>query len=226
MKKVWALFLVITIAVCTVGCGNKQSFEESYNSILEKINYMNEQTNSATKCIDTTWQAVGADLVMEYIYQIEQINSKEDLIAADKTSKEMLFNLFYGSSNDLSVALMKSAWLSLSDSAELESSESGNTAADSVMEITDKITEYCTNFNTWIEEIEKNNKDIKKSLNNLKDKYGDKHSSEIDVLKEYYTESSLYADLALNPGGCTLSEYELDCDSYSNNIKRLKKSVE
>ena len=92
--------------------------------------------------------------------------------------------------------------------------------------ITDSISETCIKFNTSRKDIEKNNKEVKELLNSLKDKYGDEYSSEIDNLKEYYTESSLYADLALNPGGCTLSEYEQDCDDYSNNIKRLKKIAE
>ena len=100
MKKIWTLLLIVASAFCVVGCGSKESFDESYNSILKKISHMNEQTDYATEFIDTTWQVAGADLVNEYIYQVKQINSKEDLNSADKTSKDMLFNLFSGGSTD------------------------------------------------------------------------------------------------------------------------------
>lgn len=226
MKKIWTLLLIVASAFCVVGCGSKESFDESYNSILKKISHMNEQTDYATEFIDTTWQVAGADLVNEYIYQVKQINSKEDLNLADKISKDMLFNLFSGGSTDTGDQMMKTAWLTVSDLTELESSEAGDTLADSMIAITDSISETCIKFNTSRKDIEKNNKEVKELLNSLKDKYGDEYSSEIDNLKEYYTESSLYADLALNPGGCTLSEYEQDCDDYSNNIKRLKKIAE
>ena len=197
------------------------SILEDAKSTLENIEYcdlvslikeMNENSDMITSQIYDIWDFVGVDLVGYALTCIRGITDEAPL-EAYKLSQN-------GESSDWDdywytvVGVVK---YTLYEDDRLYEDFNEETIADTVS--------TCIAFNVICEAIDIENTALANDIKAFKKSCSDKYTEAMDNMDEWYLESSLYAEFALNESG-SLTSYRTQKDEYDVKIKRYQKIAE
>lgn len=172
------------------------TFAEEYRDIVGKIKEMNNSSKYVIGVVDSIWDEFGADYVMSILQVIISCTSEDNLRNGAITSRWMIAKALCPSAVDESTGDIKSG---------------------AYTQVYNKAKE----FNDSISNISDTRDEVDALIKEMRNKYSE-HSDEINLLHEYYVESTLMAELALSPDGSLLT-YRSSFDEMKTNISRAEK---
>ncbi|MBE6980855.1 MAG: hypothetical protein E7437_00880 [Ruminococcaceae bacterium] len=179
-------------------------FENEYKWAALSIQYMNLNTEHVISGNVTIWDNVGASDFLTY---------QEDVIIAGEIGYDGMISR-YGSDDALYVFWVAGYAVDKEYFGE-------NFFSFSSSKITET-EEKCKSYVQSIKNIEDSHESIKAFIDVMVKDYSKEYSTEMDALQNWWIESSLYADHALDPSG-NLNSYISDANEYKDNIQRYQK---
>lgn len=231
MKRKLALGLCVAVlSVCTLACGTNNSTvsEESaeqldsvdqgnvMSSLVEKTE-STETENTEAKCTQELFE----EEYMEIKNQIDEMNTNSDYIVG-------VTYLVWQDRGPDNVFSYLSAMAAVSSEDGFRSTRAYNYKEQlkNVFGCTENtLIEYCINYHDSVLFVSETNKTLLDSIKDFRVKYDDYNLSNVDVLYDYFIESSSYADFALIPDG-TLIQYGSSASTYQNDINKLEKRAD
>ena len=204
MKRTISLLLALSMMFALCACDSNK-FEESYTQTYQNINSLYESSSSAASTIYTVWNIVGSEDAMVTLSSMLSIPSDFDTYFSSDVYYEGVYGYkFVKAFGWKSV----DAYYGFSDEAEAK-----------------EFHQLCVNFQNDFAKISTLSDTLHNDIKALRSEFGEKHSSEFEVLNEYYLEVSSYAEFAQSPSG-TLNDYKADIDNYEREISKLAKAAD
>lgn len=183
-----------------------------YCALVSRIKELNENSDMITSQIYEIWDFVGVDLVSYALICLRGITDETPLEAykLSQAGKESDWDDYWKDP----VAVVK---YTLYEDDKIYKNLNENTIADTVS--------ACIAFNTICDAIDSENTALADDVKSFKNNCSDKYKDAMDNMSEWYLESSLYADFALNESG-SLTSYREQKDEYGEKMKRYQKIAE
>lgn len=179
-------------------------FEAEYGFMVSLIKFINLNTDVVAAGTVTVWDNVGASDFFTYYNAIGYFED-EDMSLSD-------YNAKYGTNVE---ALLWGAGRGLCP----EYVDGGKILNESA------IIKECANFNLCYDNIETGTVELQERVSRMMKDYGDDYDDEMDLLHDWWVESGLYADLAMNPEG-SLASYTSAISDFQDNIDRYAKNAD
>lgn len=205
------------MAISQVACGN--SIEESVNSgeILEESKEQHEQKEDDVKLEE---EALKEEFKQQYaliLENIDKLNKNSDFVGAvhstiwnnvgvKEVAKYINYVKLYYNDDSMSSLVCEAFGVSMFNGSDKR-----------------KAYEYAQQYMESLENIETIMEELGEMYQTLKSTYGDKYN--VDDIKEYYIESSTYANYASTIDGNYIT-YNQTLNEYQINIEKLKMAAE
>lgn len=176
-------------------------FETQYYELVNQVLQLNYDCDYVTSCIATMWDNVGADNLNTCLTAVLALKN-EDVLSVWESKYLLSWRL--GASWAFGYA------------------EFGQFPSESDY---DAIDDACFAFNAVYDEIEDENYNVGEAVREFRDLYTDTHEKEVTTLDEWYIQTSLYADLALEPSG-SLASYRSEVSGYQSDREYYTKVVD
>lgn len=182
----------------------KKVFEAEYDLMVSLMSFLNVNTDYVASGVITVWDNVGASKFWTYYNVIFFFDDENKTL--DEYSAE------YGQS------LFASLWCA--GSGLCPSKISGSKIKDEA-----GVIKVCATYNLAYDNVEQAVPVIQERIGRMNDDYADDYSAKMSALYSWWTESYLYAELAMNPEG-SLATYTSAIKTFQNNIDRLAMSAQ
>lgn len=179
-------------------------FENEYESAALFIQFMNLNSEYVISGNVTIWNSVGASDFFSY---------QEDVFTVAELGYDGMINT-YGSDN--AFYIFWAAGKAVDD--EYYSKNFNNFPSTKISETEEK----CKSYVLSIENVEDSHETIATFIDTMMEDYSVEYSTKMDSLQNWWVESSLYADHALDPSG-NLNSYISTANEYQQNIQRYQK---
>lgn len=230
MKK--GLCFVLAVIICLSLCACKKpveednfeedDFNEEYASMIERIEVLNYDTSRITGIIYGIWDRFTVSH-FESCFVVLRIlvegTTLEVLDLADENKYQFLGTaaccLFPSEYWDDDIEYDYRHWLNIQNAAKaLE--------ADSVK--AQEVLDAAIEFNNVYDSLTATDEALSTDLKAFQEKYAEKHEEEVETLRDWILESSMYVDHAVNPSG-SLIEYGNRITEYEENLTRFSKAA-
>lgn len=183
-----------------------------YCDLVSRIKEMNENSDIITSQIYEIWDFIGVELISEALICIRGITDEAPLEAykLSQAGEDSDWDDYWKSP----VAVVK---YTLYEDDRLYEDFNEETIADTVS--------TCIAFNTICNAIDSENTALADDVKAFKKSCSDEYKEAMDNMNEWYLESSLYADFALNESG-SLTSYRAQKDEYAEKMTRYQKIAE
>ncbi|MBE5932253.1 MAG: hypothetical protein E7263_02390 [Lachnospiraceae bacterium] len=205
MKRKSILSLIILVILFSLSaCGKDKekevadTYSEDFDKLYSDIGELKTHSDTVTGIVTFTWEEAGPDRTKGVL---------SNLIAFDTSSPET--SMAY---------------------CDIGAFIEGNTTIDyNFGEFTpadkEKVDAIIIEYQTSYNELSTLDASILTELKEFKNKHNEKHPEGVAALTEYYTETSSYASLALNPTG-SLMDYMDNVSTFKTSIDSLKKTAD
>jgi hypothetical protein len=182
----------------------KKVFEAEYDLLVSLMSFLNVNTDYVASGVITVWDNVGASKFWTYYNVIFFFDDENKTL--DEYSAE------YGQS------LFASLWCA--GSGLCPSKISGSKIKDEA-----GVIKVCATYNLAYDNVEQAVELIQERVARLNSEHADDYPTKMAALYDWWMESYLYAQLAMNPEG-SLASYTSSVKTYQNNIDRLSMNAE
>lgn len=182
----------------------RRVFEAEYDLLVSLMNFLNTNTDYVVSGVITVWENVGASKFWTYYDVIFFFDDENKTL--DQYSAEFGQNLY------------ASLWCA--GKGLCPSKISGSTIKDEA-----GVIKVCATYNLAYDNVEQAVELIQERVARLNSEYADTYPKKMAALYDWWMESYLYADLALNPSG-NLASYKSSVKTFQNNLNRLSMEAE
>lgn len=200
-NKKFILFLVFLLSFTLFGCGDsKESFNADYDSVLENANNLIQDSETVSSLAITVWDDVGPEIFVTYFSAFVSIENEADYKNQSKFVRKYLTKTII---NDERL----------------------------VVPDEDKENFYATlnKFKDAYTSLAPHKVALEEDYKELKDNYGnnESYSKKLELLKDYVSNASLYAEAAqaFEHDSISLIEYSKDLKKYSEELEKIKKDI-
>lgn len=212
MKKVLSLILVLIVCLSLCACGDgNHNFDEEYTSMINRVEALNSDTSRITEIVYGTWSNVGVSNFNTFFNLLLSLTEGTTLDSTDYSTQLgpaacCLFPSEYWDDDTETARNLYNATMALkADPAKAQ-----------------KVLDAAIDFNNVYSSLTKIDAALSADIKTFKEQYGEKYSEEVETLRDWVLESSMYVDYALNPSG-SLIEYGNGITEYEENLNRFSK---
>lgn len=219
MKRLLSLLLVFSMSSLLCACQNSSKTEDQFQSELQELTneltFINICCDHVTGSVYKIWTNSETDRVVGLFNSALLFND------AKKTPEEYADQLPF-TEHEIDVLLWGIACgLNPAVTEEKYGIKTGGFVGNGEQETIELCSELSAAYNNISDGIEH----IAESCKLFKEIYSDSHAKEVELLNDWYIETSLYADFSLTPSG-TMRTYAESINEYKNAINRYKKNIE
>ncbi|MBQ9934657.1 MAG: hypothetical protein IJO70_02320 [Lachnospiraceae bacterium] len=203
-RKSYIALIILVLLFSLSACGKDKekevadTYSEDFDKLYSDIGELKTHSDTVSGIVTYTWEEAGPDKTKREL---------SNLIAFDTSTPET-------SMDYCDIAYF------IEGNTTIDYRFGEFTAADKA-KVDAIVIEYQTSYN----ELSSLDAAILSELKEFKNKHNEKHPEGVSALTDYYTETSSYANLALNPTG-SLMDYMDNVSTFKTSIDSLKKAAD
>ena len=211
-----ALVMVLSLAAC----GTDESvnevesvvndFDAEYDEIIEQIQDLNSHASLITGIIYRAWSKVGVSNFSTFYQAL--LTLQEGTTVVDGVYK------YLGAA---AIVLQPNKYFD-DDIDAANNLVNAMNIMESDEQIAQEVLSASIDFNNALISLPEEDAALSENMKVFKEKYKDEHEDEVDNLREWVLESSMYVDFAVSPSG-SLIEYGNSMTEYEESFNRFSK---